>query len=421
MAKRHPEFLQNIIILMGKIPTMYKEIQKLRSEMESELRQNILPFWMNKAIDKGKGGFLGQINGHGEVVKDADKGGILNARILWTFSAAYNQIKNSEYRQTAEYCKNYSFVHFFDSEFGGTYWKLTHEGKPADTKKQIYSQAFFIYALAENYKATGDKACLDKAIELYRLIEEKSFDSRLNGYFEAYSREWKLLEDLRLSDKDANEKKTTNTHLHILEAYTNLYRIWKDEELEKQLRNLVLIFTDKILDPVWHHLLLFFDEKWDSKSTLVSYGHDIEASWLVYEAAKVLGDAGLTGKVKPLCIALAKASLEGFQEDGSMIYEKDEDKGIKDMDKHWWPQAETIIGLINLFEMTGDEQYLSKAIKCWNFVSDNLIDRKNGEWFWSIKDGKPNLKEDKAGFWKCPYHNARACLEVMARCDKLKL
>jgi cellobiose epimerase len=407
--------------MMDKMSKIGKDIHRLSSEMQMELLENILPFWMKKAVDKDHGGFLGQINGHGSVVKGADKGGILNARILWTFSAAYNLIKNSEYRKTADYSREYSYKYFFDSEYGGTYWKLTYDGRPSDMKKQIYSQAFFIYALAENYRATGDKTCLERAIGLYHLIEDKSFDTQLNGYFEAYSRDWKLLEDLRLSDKDDNEKKTTNTHLHILEAYTNLYRVWKDKDLEKQLRNLVHLFTDKIIDPVSHHLLLFFDETWKSKSSLVSYGHDIEASWLVYEAAEVLGDTGLIDAIRPICIALAKASLEGLQEDGSMIYEKHVQKGTSDLDKHWWPQAETIVGLINLYEMSGEEQYLSKAVKCWDFVSNHLVDRKHGEWFWSIKNGRPNLKEDKAGFWKCPYHNARACMEAMVRCQRIRI
>jgi mannobiose 2-epimerase len=399
---------------------MVEEINRLHAEVNAELIGNILPYWMNKAVDKEFGGFYGQINGNGQVVRDAEKGGIVNSRILWTFSAAYNKLRNPDYLKAADYIKNYVLDHFFDQTHGGTYWKITHDGKPADTKKQIYSQAFFIYALSEFFKATADRFCLDKAISLFYLIEAKSFDQALNGYFEAYSREWELLDDLRLSTKDANEKKTTNTHLHILEAYTNLYQVWKDKELENKLRNLVNIFLDKIIDPVSHHLLLFFDEGWNSKSSLISYGHDIEASWLVYEGAFALGDKKLIEKAKPLCVSLAIASLEGLQEDGSLIYERDDAEGIHDMDRHWWPQAETVVGLLNLYELTHDDLYLLKAIKCWEYIVKNLIDHKHGEWYWSIKpDGKPNLIEDKAGFWKCPYHNARACLEVMLRCKRI--
>ena len=388
---------------------------RLRRQAEQELTGNILPFWMNKAVDRTFGGFLGRIDGKGNIIAEAEKGGILNARILYTFSAAYNTLKDQKYLEMAAVSHDFVLQHFFDEIHRGTYWKITHDAQPSDTKKQIYSQAFFIYALSEYYKASGDKSSLDRAIDLYYLIEEKSFDPALNGYFEAYSREWKLLEDLRLSDKDANEKKTTNTHLHILEAYTNLYQVWKDPRLELKLRNLIHIFLDRIIDPVGHHLLLFFNEQWQSRSSLLSYGHDIEASWLIYEGVKVLGDDALTSKAKPLCIVLGKASLEGIQSDGSLIYEKDEAEGVLDTDRHWWPQAETVVGLINLYEMTGDESYLMGAAKCWDYIMEHLIDRSNGEWYWSIKDGKPNVTDDKAGFWKCPYHNTRACLEIMRR------
>jgi mannobiose 2-epimerase len=399
---------------------MNKEaLREFQLQMGRELTSNILPFWMTHAVDLENGGFFGKIDGIGRVIEDADKGGVLNARILWTFSASYNSLGNKEYLAMAERSKEYSICYFFDKKYKGTYWRIAFDGKVSDSKKQIYSQAFFIYGLSEYYKATRDNKVLEKCWELFRLIEEKSFDLKQNGYLEAFSREWDLLEDLRLSNKDANEKKTTNTHLHILEAYTNLYMVTKNPEIAERLRNLVNLFLDKIVDRNSKHLLLFFDESWNSKSTLISYGHDIEASWLLYEAAKILSDGELLKKARPLCIELAKASLEGLQPDGSMIYEKDDAAGIFDTDRHWWPQAETIIGLLNLAELTGDDQYLQKAIKCWNYISNNLIDHNKGEWYWSIRNGKPNLEDDKAGFWKCPYHNARACLEIMKRAEKL--
>ncbi len=374
---------------------------------------------MNKATDNEFGGFFGQIDGKGKVIKEADKGGIVNARILWTFSAAYSLLKDPLYLNAALKSRDYIFSHFFDEQYQGTYWKITFDGKPSDTKKQIYSQAFFLYALAEYYKASNDMKSLEKAISLFYLIEDKSFDKEFNGYFEAYSKDWKLLEDLRLSTKDANEKKTTNTHLHILEAYANLYKVWKEPYLEKQLRNLVKLFLDKIIDKQTNHLLLFFDEFWNSRSTLISYGHDIEASWLVYDAALALADPALIEQAGPLCIALGTAALEGLQNDGSLIYERDDSHGIIDMDRHWWPQAETVVGLIHLYQLTGNNIFTEMAAKCWTYIENNLIDKVNGEWFWSIRaDGSVNLLDDKAGFWKCPYHNARACMEVIKRLSK---
>jgi cellobiose epimerase len=396
---------------------MNDNLLELRRKVKVELTQNILPFWAGKMTDEKYGGFYGQIKGDGQLIPEADKGGILNARILWSFSSAYLQEKNLLFLEMANRAKAYILNHFFDAEYGGTYWTISFDGKPVDPKKQIYSQAFFIYAFSEHYRASGDETSLQTAIELFRIIEKYSFDTELNGYFEAYSHNWVLLEDLRLSEKDENEKKTMNTHLHILEAYTNLYRVWKDKGLEKQLRNLILIFTEKIVNQKTNHLDLFFDENWNTKSTIVSYGHDIEASWLIDEAARVLGDQELLAEVQQICIKIAEASCEGLQPDGSMVYETD--KGHLETDRHWWVQSEAVVGFLNAFELTGNNEWLVKAEKCWKYISDKLVDRVGGEWFWSISDGGiANIAGDKAGFWKCPYHNSRMCLEVMMRAEK---
>jgi mannobiose 2-epimerase len=395
---------------------MKYELLELKQELKEELTHNILPFWMEKMTDDKNGGYYGQMTGRNLLVPDAPKGGILNARIMWTFSSAALYFNNPLYTQYAKRAKDYAFEHFFDSENGGTYWMLHADGTPADTKKQIYSQAFFIYALAEYYRVTNDAACLDKAIDLFRLIEKYSFDAVQNGYFEAYSKDWVLLEDLRLSEKDANEKKTMNTHLHILEAYTNLYRIWKNEELSKQLKNLIEIFLDKIINKETHHLDLFFDENWNCKSTQFSYGHDIEAVWLLEEAATVLGNTELLKRVQAVVVKVADAAAEGVQENGSIVNEKNAATGHVDTNCDWWPQAEAMVGFYNAYEMSKDEAYALKTLGVWEFTKSNIIDEKDGEWHWSVSaTGEVDKANDKAGFWKCPYHNGRMCLELMHR------
>jgi len=395
---------------------MKYELLELKQELKEELTHNILPFWMEKMTDDKNGGYYGQITGRNLLIPDAPKGGILNARIMWTFSSAALYFNNPLYTQYAKRARDYAFEHFFDSENGGTYWMLHADGTPADTKKQIYSQAFFIYALAEYYRVTNDATCLDKAIDLFRLIEKYSFDTVQNGYFEAYSKDWVLLEDLRLSEKDANEKKTMNTHLHVLEAYTNLYRIWKNEELSKQLKNLIEIFLDKIINRETYHLDLFFDENWDCKSTLFSYGHDIEAVWLLEEAATVLGNAELLKRVQTVVVKVADAAAEGVQENGAIVNEKNAATGHVDTNCDWWPQAEAMIGFYNAYEMSKDEAYALKTLGVWEFTKSNIIDTKDGEWHWSVSaTGEVDKANDKAGFWKCPYHNGRMCLELMHR------
>jgi len=392
------------------------KLRNLKSEVESELCNNILPFWMTKMIDFRDGGFYGRIDGSGNVFNDADKGCVLNARILWTFSSAFRILKNPDYLKTAERAKDYLLELFFDREFGGVFWLLDHKGEMKDGKKQIYAQAFAIYGLTEYYRITSDKECLDKAIDLFRLIEKYSYDNKLEGYFEAFSREWGALDDLRLSLKDANEKKTMNTHLHVLEAYTNLYRIWKDDLLKKQLSSLIDVFTDRIVNNQTFNLNMFFDEEWNDKTDLVSYGHNIESSWLIYEAALVLGDETIIRKVKKICLRIAEASKDGIMADGSMIYENFFKSGHLDSDRHWWVQAESVVGFLNAYTMSGQEEYLNLSLASWRFIADHIVDRQNGEWYWSVNENlQPNLKEDKAGFWKCPYHDSRMCLEIIER------
>lgn len=401
-----------------------QRLQTLKDEVTSCLNDNILSFWL-KMQDEENGGFYGQMTGEGTLVKTANKGGILNARILWAFSAAYRATHRPEYLTAATRAKDYILQYFVDKEFGGTYWELDCKGNPVDTKKQFYAIGFTIYGLSEYVRAVrtlgtkteDENEALDAAIALFNVIEEHSFDKEYNGYIEACTREWQPIEDMRLSDLDENYPKSQNTHLHIIEPYANLYRVWKDERLEKALRNLIFIFTDKILNPETHHLDLFFENDWTrGAGQLESYGHDIECSWLMHEAALVLGDKEVLAKVEPIVQEVAKASEKGLNPDGSMIHEANLTKGTMDADLHWWVQAETVVGFANIYQYFGDESALDKAIKCWQYIKDNLIDNENGEWHWSVRrDGTLNTTDDKAGFWKCPYHNSRMCIEIMER------
>ena len=388
-----------------------------KKEMQDVLTGNILPFWIDKMVDHENGGFYGRIDGHGNLHADAEKGGILNARILWTFSATYRVLGKSEYLEMATRAKDYIIAHFIDREYGGTYWSLDYKGNPKDTKKQFYAIGFMIYGLSEYVRATGDKEALDYAIQLFDCIEEHSLDVIYNGYIEACTREWGEIADMRLSDLDANYPKSQNTHLHIIEPYANLYRVWKDERLEKALRNMINIFTDKILNPETNHLDLFFEKDWTrGAGHLESYGHDIECSWLMHEAALVLGDAEVLKKVEEIVPLVAKASEKGLNPDGSMIHEANLDTGHVDDDLHWWVQAEAVVGFYNIYQHFGDESALDKSLQCWQYIKDNLIDYEGGEWYWSRRpDGTLNLDDDKAGFWKCPYHNGRMCLEIIER------
>ena len=408
----------------------------MKKEMQDVLEKNILHFWMTQMVDEENGGFYGRMDNSGTIHPEAEKGAILNARILWAFSAAHrvlgkldnlenlDRLDSPDYASMARWAYEYFVSHFIDWEYGGVYWSLDSKGQPLDTKKQFYAIGFALY---------GD------------CIEEHAFDHKYNGYIEACTREWGEIADMRLSELDANYPKSQNTHLHIIEPYTNLLRCLKElhaqescdyvpvlgsvlpigisvpvetmVRVEGALRNLIDIFTDRILNPETHHLDLFFEMDWTrGAGHLESYGHDIECSWLMHEAALVLGDPQVLAKVEPIVREVAEASEKGLRPDGSMIHEANLDTGHQDDDLHWWVQAENVVGWYNIYQHFGDEEALEKAFRCWTYIKQNLIDEQHGEWYWSRHaDGSLNTTDDKAGFWKCPYHNSRMCLEVIER------
>lgn len=408
--------------------------QQLKSELLKELNTNILPFWHDQMKDTRNGGFLGRIDGTGHPHPEAEKGAILNARILWAFSAAYRVTNSEKWLLTASEAKQYILTHFIDAEQGGVFWSLNADGTPLDTKKQTYAIGFTIYGLSEYARASGDIQALDAAISLFNDIERHAYDKENNGYIEALQRDWSPIEDMRLSDKDENASRTMNTHLHIIEPYTNLLRCLNElmtefpnilntphyKETQKQVRaateNLLGIFIDKILNPTTFHLDLFFNDKWEGRRNVQSYGHDIEAAWLLHETAIVLDNPVLLRKIEPIVKKIAKASEEGLQPDGSLIYEHWTDTGKTDRQRQWWVLCENVIGHVDLYQYFGDQQALQNALGCWKYIQQHIIDHQYGEWVWGVDDdGSINRKDDKAGFWKCPYHNSRMCLEIIER------
>ncbi len=393
----------------------------LRKRVETELLSGILPFWLKYTIDDEFGGFRGQISNDLTIDPHAAKGLILNARILWTFSRIFSVYRDPVYLATARRAYEYLIRTFLDAEFGGVYWMLDYRGKPHDTKKRIYGQAFTVYALAEYFHASRDVEALDKALRLVKSIESASHDDAHGGYFETYERDWTLAQDQRLSDVDMDEKKSMNTHLHLMEAYATLLRFHEDATVRLRLRELTEIFLDHVIDATTHHFILFFDEQWTPRSNKISFGHDIEGSWLLCEAAEILGDAGLLKRVRAVAVKMAEAVYEqGLDSDGGLLYEANP-AGIIDSDKHWWPQAEAVVGFLNAYALTGEQKFLDAAERSWAFIDKYIVDHQHGEWFWRVsKTGVPNQDEHKVAPWKCPYHNSRACIEAMERLDALK-
>jgi mannobiose 2-epimerase len=394
---------------------MNELLKQYRKEMQQEL-ENILAYWTRFSIDLKNGGFYGKIDHSNNIHEDAPKGSVLNSRILWTFSAAYNLTKKPVYLQTAERAFKYISQYFIDKEFGGVFWTVDFRGNPADTKKQIYALAFAVYGLSEYYKASEDERAKQSAIELYKVIVARSHDAVHGGYIEALTRDWKEINDSRLSAKDSNEKKSMNTHLHVLEAFANLYLAWPDKMLLAHIRALIHIFCDHIIDPQTNHLILFFDEQWNPKSDTISYGHDIEAAWLVQEAAEIIQDPELVQIVKAKLLQVVAAAERGLDSDGGLWYERETGKNHLVAEKHWWPQAEAMVGFYNAYQITNEKGFLQKSFDSWKFIEKFMLNKNDGEWFWGVKADYSIMEgEDKVGLWKCPYHNGRACIELIKR------
>ena len=379
-------------------------------EVQACLEENILPFWLR--LKDPRGGFYGEVSSDGKVLYDAPRGVILNARLIWSFSAAYAALRKTEYLVAAVHARDWFLAHFCDHKYGGVYWSVSEKGERLDTKKQLYAQGFAIYGLSELYKVSRDDEVLKSAINLYQVVETYFADKEHGGYIEALSRDFSPLQDMSLSAHDINADKTMNSHLHILEAYANLYQVWPDEGLKTAVERLLDIIGTRVMRADGH-LQLYFSRDWKVLPGGLSYGHDIETSWLALECAFALKDIAVVSRVRPWALAMGKAGNEGLLPDGSMRYEQLLN-GTYDDSRQWWVQAETVVGNLWLWKYHCVEEASETALSAWKYIREHLVDPEGGEWWWAVLPGGAiDTAQPKAGFWKCPYHNTRMCLQVM--------
>lgn len=391
-----------------------------RDRIECDLRQNILPFWIEAAVDAERGGFHAQVGNTRAVDDSGPRGALLTTRILWTYAAALRVYGDPAHRAMADWAYADLMARFHDAIHGGFFWSINADGTPERPRKQIYGQAFAIYALTEYHRATGLAEPLEQAKTVFGLIERHAVDAVHGGYFEAFARDWSPIADMRLSEVDQNDPKSQNTLLHVMEAYANLLRVWPDDTVRTAQTKLVTLMLERVLNPATHHLGLFFTADWRATTDRVSYGHDIEASWLLWDAVQGLDDHDLRGRLLPVVTAIADATLaEGLDADGA-VFNEGSPAGVTDARKEWWPQAEAMVGFLNAAQLLGDDRYLAAALRLWEFIEERLIDREHGEWFRGVtREGEVIPHLEKVGFWKCPYHNGRAALEAIARLNAL--
>ncbi|MEJ2582901.1 MAG: AGE family epimerase/isomerase [Acidobacteriota bacterium] len=396
------------------------QAKELRQAIERELQGNLLPFWRERSPDHERGGFIAEMAVDGIVRDGAPRGLILNSRLLWTFSALYRRFGEQRDLELARRAFDILESRFRDREHGGYFWRIDASGKPLDRTKKTYGQAFCIYALSEFHLATGESAALESALELFELVEGHAHDQEFGGYLEARDTDWSETPDLQLSDRDMIAAKSMNTHLHLLEAYTNLVLAIIDPRVVMRLDELIGIFGRQIIhrEAGGFHLDHFFDEAWTLQSENRTYGHDIESAWLLSEAAAVLRGEELGETVKLWAIELARSTLaEGLLADGGLAYEG-RDGSVTDAIHDWWCQAEAVVGFWHVYTLTGDRAYADASTRVWQFIEQHQADRDGGEWFWRVRaDGTIDETEPKVSEWKGPYHTVRMCLEMLRRLD----
>ena len=388
----------------------------MKDEIRGHLLGTVIPFW--KVLrDAEHGGYYGWMGYDLKVDKEAVKGCILNSRILWFFSNAYMMLKDKSLLEEARHGFVFMKEYCMDRENGGVFWSVKYDGKAEDVTKHTYNQAFAIYALSSYYEASGDDEALTMAKELFHIIEERCTDKI--GYQEAFDREFREIDNDKLSENGVIAQKTMNTLLHVFEAYTELYRVAGLSEVKERLMWILDTFADKVYNSELHGQEVFFDAEMNSIIDLHSYGHDIETAWLIDRGVEVLGEKKYEEKMTPITKELT-SQIYQTAFDGSSLANECE-KGVVDTTRIWWVQAEAVVGFLNGWQKDpGQGKYLEAAESEWEFIKQYVIDKRSGsEWFWAVaKDGTPCPGRPIVEPWKCPYHNGRMCFEVIKRCER---
>lgn len=385
---------------------------RIKQAAEQMLMERIAPFWM-KLKDEENGGFYGLVDFDLNVDPKAEKGCILNSRILWFFSEAAMLTGRPDLADCARHAYRFFEEHCFDPENGGVYWSCDYLGRPLDTTKHTYNQGFAVYALSSYYRLTGELRALTRALELFHLIESRCTDDE--GYLEAFTVDWKPESNEKLSENGVMAEKTMNTLLHVFEGYAGLYQASRDPAVGQAMRRILDIYADKIYSPALHRQLVFFDAHYRSLIDLYSYGHDIESSWLIDWGCDLLGDQDLSAKIHAINSDLAQSVYRQAYRDHSLLNECE--RGVDNTTRVWWVQAEAILGFVNEYGKSGEEKFAAAAADIWHYIEDKLVDKRpGGEWFWSVNaEGVPASRQPIVEPWKCPYHNGRMCMELIRR------
>ncbi len=394
-------------------------LEEWSQELLLELRGNIVPFWRRMRSEEG---LTNGLANDGSRIPDCPLSLVYVARVLWFFSRFYRFSADEQARQMADFAAASLYEEFHDERNGGYFWNTDGRGQILDRSKKTYGQAFAIYAFSEHYRACSSSRSQARAKEAFEIMEAKCRDEEHGGYIEVFSEDWSRAADLRLGEADLDAPKSMNNHLHIIESYMNLLAADRSARVEASATQVLHTILDRIVDPRHPRFRLFFDENWNVLSETVSPGHDIEGAWLLCEAAEAIGEEGLIARVRRLSVDMSREVLaNGCDSAGAILSEYESGRREEaGGEREWWPQAEAMVGFLNAYQLSGEEVFLQASEASWGFVKRHLIDREGGEWFWGVDRSRHPLDKEKAGPWKGPYHNGRACIETIERLRKLE-
>jgi mannobiose 2-epimerase len=398
----------------------------LRDEIEQSLRKGILEAWFPRALDRENGGFLCDFDYQWKPAGQQPKTIVFQSRLTWLASRAMTRYTDDpRYREAAAH--GFAFLRgpMWDKEFGGWFWRLDRAGRiDAQWKgvKHAYGIGFGIYACAAYHRATGDVAALQLAKDGFAWLERYGHDAESGGYHEYFSRDGALIFDFSSnplsSERDAIGTqvgfKSMNTHIHLLEAFTALYEVWPDEAVKGRLRELLAIVRDKIVSPrgAMHQ---FFNPQWKPVPDLDSFGHDVEAAYLLLEAADVSGVQNT--RTASVAKALIDHALDiGWDQKNGGLFEAGGTFGpVHDKRKSWWVQAEVLNALLRMSQLhpRDPRNYHKLFERQWEYMKKNVIDAEHGEWYADALDAGGNPKANKASEWKAGYHGGRAMMNAV--------
>ena len=373
-----------------------------KQEFYNHLTGDLIPFW-NNLYDSEYGGFYGSADSDNNINKTSPKSAVLQTRILWFYSSCYKALKDKNLFEYASRQFDFIIKYMIDENDGGIFWDVEYDGKVKDRQKHTYALAFALYSISAYYSVSKNKSAFDAAQRLFNLIERDYKDEY--GYTEVFS----------LDKSVKGSARTMNTLLHIIEAYTEYHAAVNTAESRKALEYSLDLVRTKAYNDDLCRIECNFDEFMNPVGDVLSYGHDIEASWIVYRACEILGNDEILSDLSPKLDKLTQNVIsKGFVDNGRNGIYYECKNNIDNTYRSWWVMSEAIVALVHRYNLYKDKQSIYLAENVWDYVKKYFIS-PHGEWHTQVDEKGEAIKSRSGlcGAWKCPYHNGRMCLELM--------